>query len=162
MQKYFEGDIINGFELVDRFIENNHYKGLFICKHCGKWWETSIGAIVNGTTQSCGCRWNVTHGLSKHKVYWVWFGMKQRCLNPNNISYKHYGAKGIQVYKSWVKDVKSFFDYVTNLPSYPGEEYLGKGKDKLTLDRVNPDGNYEPGNLRWATPTQQTMNTSVK
>lgn len=72
----------------------------------------------------------------------------QRCSNPNNESYADYGARGISVCKQWSDDPKSFVDYMGKRPS-----------DKHSIDRIDNDGNYEPGNVRWNTPTGQARNT---
>lgn len=86
------------------------------------------------------------HGLhvggKLHPSYGSWRAMKSRCLKPENHNFKNYGARGITVCERWL----SFADFVADMGSRP----LG-----TTLDRVNNDGNYEPGNVRWATPAQQ-------
>jgi len=163
--KYRIGDKINGIKLISRLRKGTTAMGTFLCPYCGEKFESRIKYVVSGKTRSCGCRtseWisesETTHGLSKHKVYLVWQAMKQRCLNPNSSHYSDYGARGISIFPEWAEDFKAFFDYVTQLPSYPGEENLGKCKGCLTLDRINNDGNYEPGNLRWATAAEQRAN----
>jgi len=73
--------------------------------------------------------------------------MKARCYNPKNISYPRYGGRGIKVCDSWRE---SFETFLVDLSPWPGSGY--------TLDRINPDGDYEPSNVRWATPAQQQHN----
>lgn len=91
----------------------------------------------------------IKHGLWKTKEYNTWQHMKGRCYNPNHFRYPQYGAKGVTVYKEWVDSFESFIKYVGFAPS-----------PKHTLDRYpNKKGNYEPGNVRWATPTEQSRNT---
>lgn len=88
------------------------------------------------------------HGKSKTHLYWVWCAMKDRCHNPKNKSYWRYGARGISVCQEWRDSFEAFAAYV-------GERPAG-----LTLDRYpNHAGNYEPGNVRWATYTEQARNT---
>lgn len=94
---------------------------------------------------------NYKHGLSGHSLRKLWSRIKTRCYNINSQKYEIYGARGIRVYEFWVKDFKAFYDYVTILPNY--------GIKGFTLDRINNDGNYEPGNLRWATKHDQTCNS---
>jgi hypothetical protein len=75
--------------------------------------------------------------------------MKQRCTDPKHKGWKRYGGKGITVYPAWNQSYEQFFSYMGECP---------KG---LSIDRwPNPDGNYEPGNVRWATPKEQARNTA--
>ena len=66
--------------------------------------------------------------------------MIARCNNPKTKSYKYYGARGIAVCKEWSRDFKAFYDHISGLPGFDNP--------KLTIDRINNDGNYEPGNIR--------------
>ncbi len=80
--------------------------------------------------------------------YHSWRSMRARCYDPNNASYYRYGARGVVVHEEWRKSFKSFFEDVGPRPS--------KGH---TLDRFpNHSGNYEPGNVRWATQIEQNRN----
>jgi hypothetical protein len=113
-------------------------------------------------SKSCGCQKGndakkrfTTHGLRQHKLWTTWNHIKNRCYNPNRQFYKHYGGRGIKVYEAWINDMKAFYDYVTVLPNYD-EDNLGL--NGLTLDRINNDGNYEPGNLRWTDMHTQAVN----
>lgn len=83
---------------------------------------------------------------SNHPLYSTWIGMIARCHSENNNSYRWYGARGISVCELWRKDFWSFAGY------------MGQRPDGHTIDRINNDGNYEPGNCRWATVRQQTEN----
>ncbi len=80
----------------------------------------------------------------------------QRCCNPNNLQYIHYGGRGIKICDEWLNDFKAFYDYVISLEGYD-KNNIGQGK--LTIDRINNDGNYEPGNLRWADQRTQSTNS---
>lgn len=94
----------------------------------------------------------IKHGMSNTLMYRRWSQMIQRCTNPNNDAYKNYGGRGVSVHGPWLNDFKAFYDYVSRLSGFDD-----KG---MTLDRY-PDnnGNYEPGNLRWATRQQQQINS---
>lgn len=93
---------------------------------------------------------NVGKGRIKHELYRSWSAMINRCLNPNNSSYASYGERGITVCDRWREDFQNFLADVGERP--PG----------TSLDRINPDGNYEPGNCRWASPKVQRNNLSVQ
>jgi hypothetical protein len=88
-------------------------------------------------------------GLSgKYKSeYWAWHEMKKRCLKPENKSYPDYGGRGITVCQEWLDDFALFFDCLGAKPS-----------PKHSIGRINNDGNYEPGNVRWMTREEQENN----
>jgi hypothetical protein len=73
--------------------------------------------------------------------------MIQRCTNPNEAGYKNYGGRGIRVCDAWLSSFEAFYAHVGP-----------KLSPKLSLDRIDNDGNYEPGNVRWATRSEQRMN----
>jgi len=128
---------------------------LFICK-CGKKFEAAIIEVRN-RDRSCGCRTRIvpggksTHGQTRGgatKEYKAWSAMIGRCNNSNLPQYKDYGGRGIVVCEKWRKDFMAFLKDVGNAPS-----------PKHTLDRhPNNNGNYEPGNVRWATYKEQNRN----
>lgn len=90
-------------------------------------------------------------GLRKHPLYRKWVNIKTRCFNTSYPEYHYYGGRGITVCPEWRNDFKAFYDYVITLDNY--------GKEGYSLDRFpNNDGDYEPGNLRWATNHQQGVN----
>jgi hypothetical protein len=93
---------------------------------------------------------NLKHGQarpeSRGPTYRSWECMKSRCNNENDPSFKHYGARGIKVYPLWDKDFVAFL-------SYMGERPRG-----FSLDRIDVEKNYEPGNCRWADSKQQGRN----
>ena len=93
---------------------------------------------------------NYKHGLRHTKLYPVWNMMIQRCYNPNNSRYYAYGARGIRVYEPWLHNFSEFYEYVSKLPGF--------GKIEMSLDRINNDKGYEPGNIRWAQVLEQSNN----
>lgn len=97
---------------------------------------------------------NKKHGLSYIKEYDTFLNMRSRCYKENNPSYKNYGARGIKICDEWLNNPKLFIDYVKSIPNYGIKNY--------SLDRIDNDGNYEPGNLRWASQYVQTMNRRIK
>lgn len=91
-----------------------------------------------------------SHGMSHTRLHNIWLTMRQRCFKPNSSGFKKYGAKGITVCDDWKHSFESFRDWA----------YSNGYKDDLTLDRINPKGNYEPVNCRWATQKEQQNNRS--
>lgn len=89
----------------------------------------------------------VTHGLTYTAEHRAWKSMKDRCLNPNDKRYADYGGRGIGVCERWRASFEAFYKDVGPKPD-----------PTLTLDRINNDGNYEPGNVRWATWREQRLN----
>lgn len=95
-----------------------------------------------------------THGHtrqgSRHPLYERWSGMWARCTNPHSQAFRHYGARGITVCERW-RDFPAFAEDM-GLPPSP----------RHSLDRIDNDGHYEPGNVRWATSKEQTANRRLK
>jgi hypothetical protein len=108
-----------------------------------------------GVTTSCGCRQRsvlpdscMKHGGTGTRMYRVWKNMRGRCLNANNPRYKDYGGRGITICDEWIRSFDAFREWA-----------LSNGySESLTIDRINNDGNYEPGNCRFATYKQQAQN----
>lgn len=131
----------------------------WLCKcDCGKEHYVYAFSLVSGNTKSCGCMTKAMlstkcarHGMADTPIYCEWRAMRTRCNNPNSISYKYYGARGIKVCDEWDKSFEAFYEYVSKLPDY--------GTPTYTLDRINNDGNYEPGNVRWASKRTQALNS---
>ena len=127
--------------------------GLFECQYCKKEFETNIQSVKRGDTKSCGCQkctGLITHGVTKHRLYHIWFGLVDRCTNPNHNRYKDYGGRGIIVCEEWL-DVKNFIEDM--YPSY---------MEGFTLDRIDNDKGYSPDNCRWADATTQAINKRIK
>ena len=121
---------------------------------CGTKKEVVSGSLINGDTKSCGCYGkehpsHLKHGGKGKRLYEIWKGMNERCNTATSCSYAHYGGRGIRVCEEWG-------DY----PTFRDWSIANGYTDKLTIDRINNDGNYEPLNCRWSTMKQQARNTS--
>jgi hypothetical protein len=129
---------------------------------CGTTRPVTGKSLRGGVSTSCGCRTREvssarltkhghTRGYTETRAYRAWRAMINRCTNPNDESWEYYGGRGIKICRRWRRSFKAFYADMGDPP--PG----------MTLDRwPNNDGNYEPGNCRWATPKQQRANQRPK
>ena len=151
----------------------NGFRAALCACDCGERVTVQLKHLLGGDTQSCGCQrrdntrafnrsdrhrdlqrivmkdQNRTHGMKSHKFYDLWYQMLYRCENPACKDYRLYGARGISVHESW-HDARVFIAWI--------EGHLGPRPRGHSLDRINNDGNYEPGNVRWATRLVQQGN----
>jgi hypothetical protein len=121
-------------------------------------WNRSEGnAIHLCEARARAASWPTTHGLHKHPPYHTWRKMLDRWENPEHHSYRRYGARGVTVCERW-HDVRNF---VADIEAEIGPRPEGRtsgGMPVWTLDRMNVNGNYEPGNVQWATAKEQAVN----
>ena len=129
------------------------------CCDCGKELVIDGKNLRTGNTKSCGCvrlekaiarilTLTKTHGLKKTRLYRLWAGMKARCNNPNTVSYRLYGGRGIKVCNEW-NSFENFYQWS-----------IANGySDNLSIDRINSDKDYAPDNCRWVSLTDQSKNT---
>lgn len=129
---------------------------------CGNKLNTVLSRLKNNTTHSCGClhqknssirikKLNTTHNSTNDLLYKTWCNIKTRCFNANRKEWENYGGRGITMYKPWINNYELFKEWIIN--------NIGDRKEGYTIDRYpNNDGNYEPGNLRWADKLTQSRN----
>lgn len=130
---------------------------------CGQMRVVAGVQLSAGTSRSCGClrdELRLKHGHAKDRPertteYSTWACMIQRCINPKNPEWKRYGAKGVKVCERWLN---SFENFLADVGPRPEGRYRS-GRPIYSIDRF-PDkyGNYEPGNVRWATHKEQMNN----
>lgn len=126
------------------------------CAETDRTVEVQAGNLKSGSVRSgrtCAEAASLTHSTHRHKTsagpsptYRSWEAMKQRCTNPSNNRWAYYGERGVEICQRWLWSFENFL------------EDLGERPEGTTLDRLDVNGNYEPGNVRWATPKQQRAN----
>ncbi len=167
---YLPGDVVNGAIFVRELPNVPHQERAaeFLCADCG---ISHIANICNAAHKQVIRCWdchkiNLSRVKTKHgegggkgkkqsKAYYTWNHIKQRCLNSNSLFYTRYGGRGIKMHKPWINDSMRCIAYLKSLPGY---------NDPLlpSIDRIDNDGNYEPGNLRWANYDTQAINKGLK
>lgn len=130
------------------------------CKcDCGNERTVHVSNMRQGLTQSCGCLRSETmskigsarrkhgHAIAETPEYSSWRSMIQRCTNPKSPKFTYWGGRGITVCDEWVSDFEAYLSHVGPRPS-----------PKHSIDRINNNLGYEPGNVRWALPVEQSNN----
>jgi hypothetical protein len=145
-----------GFWTVTQRVDRGKRFSEYECTcHCGTIRVIGRGNLVQGKTKSCGCmrssklsQLRTTHGMGgkpRSKIYSAWSSMMTRCFNERSKSWENYGGRGITACKRW-ESFENFF------------EDMGDPEPHQSLDRIDPNGNYEPSNCRWADSKTQTRN----
>lgn len=139
--------------ISDKRGKQGHILAECVCD-CGNRTIVSISKLNSGHTRSCGCLEaegnNYTHRMSNTRIYKIWKGIKTRCYNPNANTYSYYGGRGIKMCDEWLNDFMAFYEWAIN------NGYT----DELSIDRIDPDGDYSPYNCRWITMQEQQRNKS--
>ena len=150
MIRFTPGQEINNCIFIKMVDSGKHgRRGLFKCR-CGNHFEDYLHRVKAYKSRNCGCIRRNLHGASSHPLANRYFDMLERCYNKRNPRYRYYGARGITVCDEWVEHPHKYYAYLMSLPDYM--------KDGYTIDRIDNDGNYEPGNVRWADRHTQSAN----
>lgn len=157
-----KGKIFGALTVIDVSHQKNR-RTYWMCQcSCGNTKAFGRDKLTTGVAVSCGClsnhsgRFKTKHGASNSAKggrptveYSTWLGIKDRCNNPKNSKYARYGGRGIKMCDKWSESFQSFLDDVGKRP-----------KNKSSIDRIDVNRGYEPGNVRWATQLEQMKNTS--
>lgn len=148
------GEVFNNLIVLEEVHSQSARKFKLQCI-CGNITEVFLNNLVRGHTKSCGCLAaktygdsSRTHGMTKTGEYKSWQEMKSRCYNAKHLWFDYYGGRGISVYKPWIDNFKEFLNYIGYKPD----------GGKWSIERLDVDGNYEPGNVVWASTSQQNRN----
>lgn len=169
MKRLQKGEKINGFTLVEELPRGRYEDGTscrkvrVTCPHCDNDFDTNYAYLTRkNPLTSCGCKRsemridylkkeNKFHGQSiagnRSPEYKSWFNMKARCYNPKNNRYNSYGGRGIKVCDRWINSFINFFEDLGPRPTI-----------FHSLDRIDVNGMYEPGNCKWSTFEEQMAN----
>lgn len=148
-------------ELAEKSFNGKRFRYYWLCRcDCGNFCTARTDELTGGNTRSCGClhKESAVTNISKHHkhkmsgtpAYKTWHGVKARCYNVRNKSYARYGGRGVGLYEPWISDFHAFYEYVSQLEHF--------GEEGYSLDRIDNDGDYAPGNLRWADAKTQARN----
>lgn len=127
--------------------EGRSHQHYWLCRcECGNESIIQIRSVISGTSKQCfECGVGVT-GLTGHELYGTWLKMRSRCRNPKDADFHYYGARGIQVCERW----DSFAKFLADVGERPTSTH--------SLDRIDNNGDYKPGNVRWAAHSEQMRN----
>lgn len=156
------GQVFGQLTVLRRDKAKNRNKTYYICQcSCGKQVSVRQDKLRNGQAISCGCkrrkRSDATHGMSGTRLYHVFIAMRQRCMNQNSQEYGNYGGRGISVCDEWLGNggFQNFYEWAVE-NGYDKDAPTGQ----CTLDRIDVNKGYYPGNCRWVSRIVQNKNTT--
>lgn len=138
---------------VKRVGSNNTRDSLWLMAcDCGNTCVKDIGAVIAGYITSCGCRYQ-RYDHKYERLHAVYHGIKSRCYHEYNTSYEWYGARGIKMCDEWLNSFEAFKTWAVD-----NGYQLDAPRGVCTIDRIDPDGDYEPSNCRWVSIAEQQRN----
>ena len=149
--KDITGNIYGRLEAIEHiFTERGTAYWVCVCS-CGKYSSVTKSGVSlrRGMVISCGCLHEKANGESKIDEYHLYKNMLSRCNNPDAPNYERYGGRGIRVCERW-SGKGGLLNFLEDVGKRPSKNHQ--------IDRIDNDGNYEPGNVRWSTPKQQANN----
>ena len=150
------GQKFGAWTVIKRMPSSKSGATKWLCKcDCGTEKEVFASNLKRGLTVSCGCKKNEmqsekakTHGMTNTRIYRIYCNIKSRCYNPDKDNYKWYGGLGIKMCDEWRSSFENFYKWA-----------IANGyTEKLTLDRIDGRGDYEPSNCHWVTVKEQQNN----
>jgi len=149
------GQTLGRLTVLERAPSRGTMLTMWRCRcECGRVVDRHAKSLAKGFGLHCGCSppsrkgRPKTHGLTGTRTYGAWRAARERCHDPKNKKYADYGGRGIRFHEGW-EDIQAFV------------AHIGLAPDGAELDRIDCNGNYEPGNVRWASRKEQMRNTRM-